>query len=79
MNAFINETTYKHELKCIFIKVMVNTAKKRKSCISSLNPDLFLEDRQAPTDDVELLGACILQYSRSILSQGYKSGQVLLF
>ena len=38
---------------------MVNTAKKRKLCISSLNPDLLLEDRQAPTENVEVLGACV--------------------
>lgn len=35
------------------------TAKKRKLCSSSLNPDLLLEDKQATTEDGEVFGACI--------------------
>lgn len=39
------------------MKVMVNAAKKRKLGILSLNPDLL--DRQAPTENVEVLGTCV--------------------
>lgn len=69
MNALINKTVsiymrtkmylYFYQLLCCYVKVMVNTAKKRKLCISSLNPDLLLEGRQAPTENVTVLGACV--------------------
>lgn len=67
MNALINETIYIYtqtkmylyfyQLLCCYVKVMVNAAKKRKLGISSLNPDLL--DRQAPTENVEVLGTCV--------------------
>lgn len=40
------------------MNVLFNTAKKRKLRVASLYPDLLLEDRQAPTEDVKALGAC---------------------
>lgn len=37
---------YFYWLLCCYMKVMVDTAEKAKLCISSLNPDELLQDRQ---------------------------------
>lgn len=60
------------------MNVLFNTAKKRKLRVASLYPDLLLEDRQAPTEDVKALGACANAHSKSSLCICYPSGQMLV-
>jgi len=54
------------------VKVVVNTAKKRKLCSSSLNPDLLLEERQAPAEDVQVLGTRVRALQQEHFGEGLR-------